>query len=105
MFPFAPSGFVLDQHVSSHTEDQSTRLAVQRNHLEHKKMYHLNTMVVEQFHSSLDRDMVARRRLALATEGQLSIVSRLRQRIASVLISSGERIWQETPTGEPRFNA
>jgi hypothetical protein len=104
MFPFLQSVIDQDfQHPSQHGEP-SRRIDVQRHALEHKKMYHLNTMAVEQSFSDLDRRLATQRQVQLATEGRISLISRARHSLAAVLISTGQRVRPEAPLGEPRYN-
>lgn len=105
MFPFVQSGF-----HESFPSDQSrnrppSRLDIQRQHLEHRKMYHLNTMVVDQSLSNLDRQLAHRQQILEATADQLSLSERLRQRVASILIATGQRIEPASCPQEPQFNA
>jgi hypothetical protein len=104
MFPFMQTGLVNDLSPNPQSSEPARRIDVQRHSLEHKKMYHLNTMAVEQSYSDLDRELAARRQIQLATNGRVTLVTRLRQNLASILISTGQRIRPEAPMGEPRYN-
>lgn len=105
MFPFAQLN-APDPLPNDHQPNRPpSRLDVQRQHLEHQKMYHLNTMVVDQSQSSIDRQIVNRQQILEATANELSLSERLRQRIASVLISAGQRIEPDACPRESRLNA
>lgn len=105
MFPFILSN-VQDPFPPDHQSNRPpSRLDVQRQHLEHQKMYHLNTMVVDQSQSNIDRQVMVRQQILEATANQLSLTERLRQRIASILISTGQRIEPDACPQEPQFNA
>ena len=67
-------------------------------------MYHLNTMAVEQTFADLDRRLTERGRIQLATAGRITLITKVRRHLASILISTGERIRPEYPMGEPRYN-
>ena len=68
-------------------------------------MYHLNTMVVDQRLTDLDRKLNTRQQILQATSDRLSLTERLRQRIAAILISIGQRIEPDACATEPQFNA
>jgi hypothetical protein len=83
-----------------------SRLDIQRRHLEHNKMYHLNTMAIEQVQANLDRDLAVRQQVALARNNHLTTTARFRHAIARFLVSTGERIKPEIdPVREPQLNA
>lgn len=104
MFPFLQTGAATDFQISPEPSKPSSRLDIQRQSLEHNKMYHLNTMAVEQTFSDLDRKLTNRRHLMLATDGRVTFVTRVRRSLATILISTGQRIRPEAPLGEPRYN-
>jgi hypothetical protein len=104
MFPFMQTGLANDLPPNSQSSEPLRRIDVQRESLEYKKMYHLNTMVVDQSYSDLDRDLAARRQIQLATYGRVTLAARLRQTLGSILISTGQRIRPEAPLGEPQYN-
>jgi hypothetical protein len=104
MFPFLQTGLASDLQPHDKTSEPHRRIDVQRDSLEYKKMYHLNTMAVEQSYSDLDRQLAVRRQVQLATDGQVTLMIRLRRSLASILISTGQRIRPEASLGEPRYN-
>jgi hypothetical protein len=104
MFPFPQTGFVDGIVSHPHEALPSRRIDVQRDSLEYKKMYHLNTMAVEQSFSDRDRDLAVRQQIDLATSGRVTLVSRIRVGLATVLISAGQRIRPEAAMVEPRYN-
>lgn len=105
MFPFVHTGLPEPFLPDQHPKPPPTRLDVQRQHLEHTKMYNLNTMVVDQTMTNLDRQLQRRQQILEATANQLTLTERLRQRIATFLINTGERIEPDTCLQEPQFNA
>ena len=105
MFPFIQSGFPESHSSDPHPNRPPSRLDVQRQHLEHKKMYSLDTMVVDQSMSNLDRQLELRQQMLEATANQPTLTERLRQRLATFLISTGARIEPHACPQEPQFNA
>ncbi|HYJ13377.1 MAG TPA: hypothetical protein VEW66_07285 [Thermomicrobiales bacterium] len=67
-------------------------------------MYHLNTMAVEESFSDRARELAVRQQVQLATTGRVNFITRIRLSVASILISTGQRIRPEAPLGEPRYN-
>ena len=105
MFPFVQAGLHEPLPSDRLSSRPPSRLDIQRQHLEHKKMYHLNTMVISEQMSNLDRKLVERQQILEATSNRLSMTERFRQRIAMFLISTGQRIEPDTCLREPQFNA
>lgn len=82
-----------------------SRLDIQRRHLEHKRMYHLNTMAIDQSQAEMTRNLTNRQRLKLANGDRPTVTSRFRHALARFLVSAGERIHPEIePVREPRLN-
>jgi hypothetical protein len=92
--------------AKSHEPFLPSRLDIQRRHLEHKKMYHLNTMTIDLSRDEMDRNLTDRQRIALANGDRLTVTSRFRHAVARFLVSAGERIQPEIESvREPRLNA
>ncbi len=111
MFPIMPSVAIDDRHhdlqLATRRESKSaSRMDAQRHLLEQKKMYHLNSMIVDQRALDRDRDL-ARRQMLAEAQGQgpnVSMTSKIRQSFGGALISIGERIRPEFVKSEPKFN-
>lgn len=112
MFPSMP-GVTFDDdnrdvHLASRRETKPlSRMETHRLLLEHKKMYHLNSMSVDERAGDRDRDL-ARRQLIAQARGargtQVSLTSKFRQAFGGALIAIGERIRPRLTQGEPTFN-
>lgn len=82
----------------------ASRLDVQRRHLEHKKVYHLDSMSVDQRALDRDRDLARRQMIAQTREPRVSKTSKFRHSFGGALISIGERIRPQFVSKEPTFN-
>ncbi len=80
------------------------RLDIQRRHLEHKKMYHLNSLSVDQRALDRDRDLTRRQLIAHTREPRVSVTSKFRHAFGGALITIGERIRPRFVSNEPTFN-
>ncbi len=118
MFPIMPTSTfdhpAPDARVASKRETKpSSRIDVQRQLLEHAKMYPHHSMIVDQKALDRDRDLVHRQMIAEARGNRVSLTSKFRHSFGGALISIGERIRPQftkpDPTqfakSEPTFNA
>lgn len=109
MFPNMPSVANDDRYHEIHlaTRRETTpasRMEAQRQLLEHNKMYHLNSMSVDQRALDRDRDLAKRQMLSQLQENPVSLTSKFRQSFGGALISIGERIRPQFTPNEPTFN-
>lgn len=82
----------------------ASRIQVQRHLLEHNKMYHLNSMLVDDRALDRERDLARRQLIAQAFGRPESLTSKARRSLGGALISIGERIRPQFVQGEPKFN-
>ncbi|MEJ7901190.1 MAG: hypothetical protein WKF63_05045 [Thermomicrobiales bacterium] len=80
------------------------RLDAQRQLLECKKMYHLNSMSVDERARDRERDLVQRQRIAQATLNHVTLSSQVRRSLGGALIAIGQRIQPQFAQGKPTFN-
>ena len=108
MFPLMPSmiqdELFKDNLPTNRQHVQSSRLDIQRRHLEHKKMHHINVMTLDQ-HVHNEHDLHRRQQLSEAVGNRNTVGSRVRQSIGQTLIQIGERIRPTDAPAEPKFNA
>lgn len=109
MFPLMPGVANDDRYheIPLATRRETTpasRMEAQRQLLEHNKMYHLNSMIVDQRALDRDRDLARRQLIAQARGPRVSMTSKFRQSFGGALISIGERIRPQFAQGEPKFN-
>ncbi len=109
MFPIMPSVAYDDryreiQRATRRETRPTSRMEAQRQLLEHNKMYHLNSMSVEDRALDRERDLVRRQMIAEAKGSPVSLSSKLRLSLGSALISIGERIRPQFTQGDPTFN-
>jgi len=95
-----------DTQLASRRETRPmSRMEAQRQFLEHKKMYYLDSMSVDQRAGDRDRDLAHRQMIAEAQGSRPSLASRFRQSFGGALIAIGERIQPQVISNEPTFNA
>ncbi len=90
--------------ASRRESNPASRLVTQRRYLEPKKMYHLNSMSVDERARDRDRDLVRRQMIALTREPRVSVTSKFRLSFGGALISIGERIRPRIVSSEPTFS-
>lgn len=110
MFPIMPAATfdhpAWEARVASKREPKPlSRLDVQRQFLEHKKMNPIDIMIVDQRAFDRDRDLAHRQMIAEALSTRVSLTSKFRQSFGGALISIGERIRPQFAKPEPTFNA
>ena len=109
MFPITPSVANDDRYheiqLATRRETKpASRMEIQRQLLEHNKMYHLNSMSVDHRAEDRDRDLARRQMIAQAQGNPVSLTSKFRHSFGGALISIGERIRPQFAPGEPTFN-
>ncbi len=82
----------------------ASRMEAQRLLLEDTRMYHLNSMIVDQRALDRDRDLARRQLIVQAKGSKVLMTSRFRQALGGALIFIGKRITPQFAQGEPKFN-
>lgn len=110
MFPIMPSVAYDDryheiQRATGRETRPASRIGTQRQLLEHNRMYHLNSLSVDDRARDRDRDLLQRQMIAQARGNDRSPMARFRQSLGGALISIGERIRPPFSPNEPTYNA
>ncbi len=106
MFPIMPTTTfdhpAHETRIASKRETKPlSRLDVQRQLLEHKKMNPINIMIADQRAADRDRDLAHRQMIAEARGNRVSLTSKFRLSFGNALISIGERIRPQFTKSEP----